>query len=201
MKLPLYDIEPRTENNWIAPSATVIGEVQLRRFASVWYNAVIRGDINRVEVGHYSNIGENTVLMTAPSLPTGMQAKLTVGRNTTVGAGCTLYSCQVGNDVVIGDKCVVLEGAVIEDGAQLLPGTVVPPGRMIPTRQLWGGNPCSFVKDLNVAETWSNYTLSYVHHHLSEVHKNEFTLWNSAYLDRVSNQDDFSVDTENPATQ
>ena len=54
---------------------------------------MIRGDINRVEVGHYSNIGENTVLMTAPSLPTGMQAKLTVGRNTTVGAGCTLYSC------------------------------------------------------------------------------------------------------------
>jgi len=50
MKLGLYDIEPRTENNWIAPSATIIGEVQLKRFASVWYNAVIRGDINKVEI-------------------------------------------------------------------------------------------------------------------------------------------------------
>ena len=119
MKLPLYDIEPRTENNWIAPSATVIGEVQIRRFASVWYNAVIRGDINRVDVGHYSSIGENTVLLTAPTLPTGMPANLTVGRNCTVGAGCTLYSCTIGDDVVIGDKCVILEGAVIEDGAQL----------------------------------------------------------------------------------
>jgi len=51
MKLGLYDIEPRTENNWIAPNATVIGEVQLKRFASVWYNSVIRGDINKVEIG------------------------------------------------------------------------------------------------------------------------------------------------------
>ena len=50
MKVSLYDIEPKTENNWIAPSATIIGEVYLRRFATVWYNAVIRGDINRVEI-------------------------------------------------------------------------------------------------------------------------------------------------------
>jgi len=93
MKLPLYDLEPRTENNWIAPSATVIGEVLMRRFSSVWYNAVIRGDINRVEIGGFSCIGENSVLATAPSLPTGMQAKLIVGRNTTVGSDCSLYSC------------------------------------------------------------------------------------------------------------
>merc|ERR1719243_346409 len=68
MKLPLYDLEPRTQNNWIAPSATVIGEVTLKRFASVWYNAVIRGDINKVEINQFSSIGENTVLHTAPSL-------------------------------------------------------------------------------------------------------------------------------------
>ena len=117
MKLSLYDLEPRTENNWIAPSATVIGEVQLRRFASIWYNVVIRGDINRVEVGNFTSIGENSVLHTAPSLPTGMQAKLLIGRNCTIGSNCTLYSCQIGNDVFIGDKVVVLEGAVIEDGA------------------------------------------------------------------------------------
>ena len=190
MKLPLYDLEPRTENNWIAPNATIIGEVNIRGFASVWYNAVIRGDINRVTLEHFACIGENSVLHTAPSLPTGMVADLKVGRNTTVGANCTLYSCHIGNDVIIGDKCVVLEGARIEDGAQLLPGTVVPPGRLIPTKQLWGGNPCVFIKDLNVGETWSNYTLSYVNHHLAEVHKNEFTLWNAAYLDRDSSVED-----------
>lgn len=117
MKLPLYDLEPRTEANWIAPSATVIGEVQVRRFATIWYNAVVRGDINRVEINQFSSIGENSVLHTAPSLPTGQQATLIIGRNTTIGSNCTLYSCKIGNDVVIGDKCVVLEGAIIEDGA------------------------------------------------------------------------------------
>lgn len=201
MKLNLYDIAPRTENNWIAPSATVIGEVQLRRFASVWYNVVIRGDINAVEVSQFASIGENSVLHTAPSLPNGMQAKLHVGRNTTVGSNCTLYSCHIGNDVVIGDKCVILEGARIEDGAQIAAGSVVPPGRLIPTKQLWGGNPCSFIKDLNVAETWSNYTLSYMNHFLSETHKNEFTLWNSAYLQKDSTYDDVDVDLDHCETQ
>ena len=93
MKLALYDLMPRTEQNWIAPNATIVGEVMVRRYASIWYNAVVRGDINKVEVGPFSVIGENTVLMTAPSLPTGMQAILTVGANTVVGADCTLYSC------------------------------------------------------------------------------------------------------------
>ena len=110
----------------------------------------------------YASIGENSVLHTAPSLPTGMQAKLKVGRNTTIGSNCTLYSCTIGDDVMIGDKCVILEGAVIENKAQLLPGSVVPPGRLIPQGQMWGGNPCVYIKDLNIAETWSNYTLSYV---------------------------------------
>ena len=100
MKLPLYDLEPRTEANWIAPSATVIGEVLVRRFATIWYNAVVRGDINRVEINQFTSIGENSVLHTAPSLPTGQQATLSVGRNTTVGSNCTLYSCKIGNDGV-----------------------------------------------------------------------------------------------------
>ena len=70
-------------------------------------------------------------------------------------------------------------------------GTVVPPGRLIPTKQLWGGNPCTFIKDLDVAETWANYTFSYVNHYLSEVHKKEFTVWNSAYLDKEPYYDDY----------
>jgi carbonic anhydrase/acetyltransferase-like protein (isoleucine patch superfamily) len=147
---------------------------------------VIRGDINRVEVMMFASIGENTVLHTAPSLPTGMPANLKVGCNTVVGSDCTLYSCQIGNDVVIGDKCVILEGAKIENGAQIAAGSVVPPGRLIPTKQLWGGNPCMFIKDLNVAETWANYTMSYVHHFLGDAHKAEFSPWNAAYLKKES---------------
>lgn len=182
MKLPMYDIQPYTEQNWIAPSATIIGEVSLKRNSSVWYNAVIRGDINSVTIHNFTSIGDNTVLHTAPSLPTGQPAKLTIANNCTIGANCTLYSCKIGHDVMIGDKCTILEGAVVEDAAQLLPGSVVPPGRLIPTKQLWGGNPVQFIKDLDIQETWSNYSYSYVIHYQSQAHKNEFTPWNSAYL-------------------
>jgi hypothetical protein len=68
----------------------------------------------------------------------------------------------------------------------------VPPGRLIPAKQLWGGNPCSFIKDLNVGELWANYTKSYVEVSLADAHKNEFTMWNSAYLERDSSAGDAS---------
>ena len=167
----------------------------------MWYNAVVRGDINAVEIGSFTSIGDRSVLHTAASLPTGMQAKLHIGRNCTIGSDCTLYSCTIGNDVVIGDKAVILEGARIEDGAHITAGSVVPPGRLIPTKQMWGGNPCVFIKDLNVAETWSNYTLSYLHHSLSEAHKNEFTLWNSAYLTKPTTQEDVEFNIEHTTQQ
>lgn len=66
----------------------------MRSYASVWYNAVIRGDMNRINVGEFSSVGENTVLLTDPSLPTGMQAITDIGRNCTIGADCTLYSLR-----------------------------------------------------------------------------------------------------------
>jgi carbonic anhydrase/acetyltransferase-like protein (isoleucine patch superfamily) len=134
MKLALYDLEPRTENAWIAPNATLIGEVIIKRWASVWYNSVIRGDINRVEVNNFSSIGDNSVVHTAASLPTGMNAKVYIGNNVTVGSGCTLYSCHIEDDAFIGDRCVILEGARVEKSAMLAPGSVVPPGRLIPAK-------------------------------------------------------------------
>jgi carbonic anhydrase/acetyltransferase-like protein (isoleucine patch superfamily) len=119
-----------------------------------------------------------------------MPAKCYIGRNVVVGSGCTLYSCHIEDDATIGDNSVVLEGARLETGCQLAPGSVVPPGRLIPSKQLWGGNPVKFIKDLNVAEVWANYTKSYTVSTLGDQHRNEFTLWNSAYLNRDTTEGD-----------
>lgn len=73
--LPLYDLNPFYEENYIAPTATVVGEVRLDAWATIWNNVVIRGDINSVYVGVYSSIGDNTVLQTVASLPTGLPAR------------------------------------------------------------------------------------------------------------------------------
>ena len=67
---------------------------------------------------------------------------------------------------------------------------MVPPGRLIPTKQLWGGNPVRFVKDLDVGEVWANYTKSYVNASMGTSHRQEFTTWNSAYMSRQSTQSD-----------
>ena len=71
--------------------------------------------------------------------------------------------------MVIGANSVIMEGARIESGAMVAPGTVVPPGRLIPANSLWAGNPCEYVKDLDIGEKWANYTLSYTHSHLADV--------------------------------
>ena len=171
----------------------------MRKWASVWYNSVVRGDINRVTIGHFSSIGDNCVVHTAAALPTGMPATVEIGSNCSIGSGCTLYSCHIEDDVTIGDKSVVLEGARIESGAQLTPGSVVPPGRLIPTKQLWGGNPVVFIKDLDIGETWANYTKSYVTSSLGEACKDEFTTWNSAYMQRESTATDAEPDANDMA--
>ena len=123
-----------------------------------------------------------------------MSAHLNIGHNCTIGAGSTLYSCHIEDDVVIGENAVILEGARLEKGCQLTPGSVVPPGRLIPTKQLWGGNPVKFIKDLDIGEVWANYTKSYVISSLGDGIKDEFTCWNTAYLQRESTQTDVDPD-------
>jgi carbonic anhydrase/acetyltransferase-like protein (isoleucine patch superfamily) len=131
---------------------------------------------------NFSSVGDGTVVHTAASLPTGMSARVYIGYNVTIGAKCTLYSCHVADDVVIGDHSVILEGSRLEHGCMIAPGSVVPPGRLIPSKQLWAGNPVEYVKDLDIGEVWSNYSLSYIHVALGDFHRAEFTQWSSNYL-------------------
>ena len=86
-----------------------------------------------------------------------------------------------------------MEGARLETGCMIAPGSVVPPGRYIPAKQLWGGNPVEFIRELNVAEVWSNYSYSYIHFHLGEAHKETFTVWPSNYLLKPSTREDVEI--------
>jgi len=150
---------------------------------------------------NFSSVGENTVIATAASLPTGMNAKVYIGYNVTIGSNCSLYSCHIGDDVVVGDKCVILEGARLEKACMLAPGSVVPPGRLIPAKQLWAGNPVEYVKDLDIGEVWSNYTLSYVTVALGDGLRNEFTTWPTNYLQKPSTFEDIELSNDDAEGQ
>lgn len=116
---------------YIAHGAVVVGDVTLGEHASVWYNAVLRGDINRIVVGHHTNIQDNAVLHLADDFP------CVVGDYVTVGHSAILHACTVGDECLIGMGAIVLDGAVIGEqcivGARALvtQGMQVPPGSMV----------------------------------------------------------------------
>ena len=124
----------------------MIGDVTLGEHASVWYNAVLRGDINRIVVGHHTNIQDNAVLHLADELP------CVVGNFVTVGHSAIVHACTVGDECLIGMGATVLDGAVIGEqsivGANALvkQGMVVPPGTMVM------GCPAKVVRALSAAE-------------------------------------------------
>ena len=147
----------QTNDTFIAPSASVIGDVTNWDRSSVWYGAVVRADSTfPIEIGYCSSIGEGTVVATLPAgstLQTGFPPETFIGHYVTVGAGCVLKSCRIDDLVEIGDKCTILEGAIVENHTKLEAGTVVPPYGRIPKGQLWAGNPASYVRELTEEET------------------------------------------------
>jgi carbonic anhydrase/acetyltransferase-like protein (isoleucine patch superfamily) len=116
---------------YIARGAAVLGEVTLGDYSSVWYNAVVRGDINRIVVGHHSNVQDNAVLHLADDFP------CLVGNYVTIGHSAVVHACTVGDEVLVGMGAVILDGAVIGKqsiiGAKALvtQGTKIPPGSMV----------------------------------------------------------------------
>jgi carbonic anhydrase/acetyltransferase-like protein (isoleucine patch superfamily) len=134
------------ENVFIAKTATVIGDVTLGAHASVWYGAVLRGDINRIAVGHHSNVQDNAVLHLADDYP------CLVGNWVTIGHSAIVHACTVEDEVLVGMGAVILDGAVI--GKQSLIGAkaLVTQGANIPPGSLVLGAPAKVVRQLSPKE-------------------------------------------------
>ena len=131
---------------YIASTATVIGDVTLGAHSSVWYGAVLRGDINRIVVGHHSNIQDNSVLHIADEYP------CLVGNWVTVGHSAIVHACKVGDEVLVGMGAVILDGAVV--GRQSIIGAraLVTQGMKIPPGSLVLGSPAKVVRKLTPKE-------------------------------------------------
>jgi carbonic anhydrase/acetyltransferase-like protein (isoleucine patch superfamily) len=131
---------------YIARGAVVIGDVTLGDHSSVWYNAVLRGDINRIVLGQYSNIQDNAVLHLADEFP------CIVGDYVTIGHSAIVHACRVGNETLIGMGAVILDGA--EVGNQCLIGAkaLVTQGTKIPDGSLVLGAPAKVVRSLRSDE-------------------------------------------------
>jgi carbonic anhydrase/acetyltransferase-like protein (isoleucine patch superfamily) len=131
---------------FIARTATVIGDVKLGDHSSVWYGAVLRGDINRIVVGHHSNVQDNAVLHLADDYP------CVLGNWVTVGHSAVVHACRVGDECLIGMGAVILDGAVIGKQSIIGAKALVTQGVKIPPGSLVLGAPAKVVRALTPKE-------------------------------------------------
>ncbi|HEX8295978.1 MAG TPA: gamma carbonic anhydrase family protein, partial [Chthoniobacteraceae bacterium] len=131
---------------WIAPSADVIGDVTLEAETSVWYQAVLRGDIHRIVIGPRSNIQDGAVVHLADDFG------VSVGELVTVGHKAILHACTIDNEVLIGMSAIVLDGAEIGARSIVGAGALVTGGRKIPAGSLVLGSPAKVVRALSLEE-------------------------------------------------
>jgi carbonic anhydrase/acetyltransferase-like protein (isoleucine patch superfamily) len=131
---------------YIARGAVVLGDVTLGDYASVWCNAVLRGDINRIAIGHHTNIQDNAVLHLADHLP------CILGSYVTVGHAAIVHACTIGDQVLIGMQSAILDGAVIGEQSLVGAGALVTPGTQIPPGSLVLGAPAKVARALTPQE-------------------------------------------------
>lgn len=133
-------------NAWVAPNATVIGSVVLENDASVWFNAVIRGDNDVITIGERSNVQDGSVLHTDEGV------RLTIGRDVTVGHMVLLHGCTIGDGTLVGIKSIVLNHAKIGRNCLIGAHSLITEGKEIPDRSLVMGSPGKVVRQLTDEE-------------------------------------------------
>src|SRR5690606_11692004 len=130
---------------FIAPNATILGDVVLGEKASIWYGAILRGDINSIRLGAATNLHDGVIAHISDD------SSLEVGEYTTVGHRAILHACKIGNECLIGMGATILDGAEIGDRTIIGANTLVPQNMKIPPGSLVYGNPARIVRTLNPA--------------------------------------------------
>jgi len=125
---------------FVAPGACLIGDVEIGPGASVWYNCVLRADLNRIVVGARSNLQDGTIVHVEPHLPT------LIGEDALVGHMAILHACTVEDRGFVGMGSIALDGARVGSGAMLAAGALLAPGKAVPPRELWAGRPARLMR-------------------------------------------------------
>lgn len=159
--MPVYalgDKRPRLDPTaWVAPNATVIGDVRLAKDVSIWWNAVIRGDNDPITIGEATNIQDGSVLHTDEGVP------LTLGAGVTVGHMVMLHGCTIGDNSLIGIGSIILNGARIGRNSIVGANTLIPEGKEYPDGVLIVGSPGKVVRELP-PETFERLKASAAHY-------------------------------------
>ncbi|MDH4259299.1 MAG: gamma carbonic anhydrase family protein [Gammaproteobacteria bacterium] len=151
---PYLDARPVIgQRVWIDPAAVVIGRVSIGDDVSIWPGAVLRGDVNTIEIGARSSIQDGSVLHVASAQFAGADGiPLLVGQECTVGHGVILHACTVGRRCLVGMGAIVMDGTIVGDEVIIGAGSVVPAGKRLAPRTLWVGSPARQARVLRAGE-------------------------------------------------
>ncbi len=141
-------IEPKIHDTvFMVESAVVIGDTEIGENSSLWFNAVVRGDVNYIRIGERTNVQDNSVLHV-----TNKTCPLIIGDDVTIGHSVTLHGCTVENSCLIGMGAIILDNAVIGEGSLVAAGTLVPEGMKVEPGSLVMGLPGKVVRELSEEE-------------------------------------------------
>ncbi len=143
--LPFRNILPRiAPSAFIAPNATVIGDVEIGPDSSIWYGVVVRGDVFPIRIGARSNIQDNSVVHVTEG-----QFATTIGSDVLIGHGCIIHGCTLEDGSFVGMGSTVLDGARVESGAMLAAGSLLTSGKVVRSGELWAGRPAQSIRPLS----------------------------------------------------
>jgi gamma-carbonic anhydrase len=140
------------DSAFVAPGCRIIGDVTIGPEASIWYNCVIRAEVNRIVIGARSNIQDGSIVHCdgpMPGVPDGYPT--IIGDDALVGHNVMLHGCVLHDRAFVGLSATVMNGAVIEGDAMLAAGAMLTRGKRVESRQLWAGSPARYVRDLDDA--------------------------------------------------
>lgn len=146
------------DSAFIAPNAVIIGDVEIGANTGIWFNCVVRGDMNEIRIGANTNIQDGTIIhVDSRTYPTR------IGDSITVGHMCLLHACTLEDGCMVGMQATVMDGAVVEHGALVAAGSLVPPGKKVSAGEVWAGSPARRLRQVGDRDKdmleyiWSGY--------------------------------------------
>ena len=153
-KSPVYG-----ENCWFAPNATVVGDVEMGKDCTVWFNAVVRGDVNRIVMGERVNIQDGAVIHC-----TYKKTETRIGSFVSIAHNAIVHGCTIEDEVLVGMGAIIMDGAHIGKNAIIGAGAIVTQNTVVPPGTVWAGNPAKYIKDVSpeLAEVFMRTANNYV---------------------------------------
>ncbi|WP_018617767.1 gamma carbonic anhydrase family protein [Spirosoma luteum] len=135
------------ENCWFAENATIVGDVTMGQDCTVWFNAVIRGDVNAITIGDRTNIQDGAVIHC-----TYQRFKTTIGSSVSIAHNAVVHGCTLEDSVLVGMGAIVMDGAVVGTGSIIAAGAIVTQHTIVPPGSIYAGNPARFLKAVSLEQ-------------------------------------------------